>query len=367
MKVFHIITHFDVGGAERVAIDISSSKSDVDYHIVEVIRGNSAYTDMLLKELEEKDIKYHRALLPVLFHWHYICEKILACLFPFRFLLLWIRYKPDVVHCHTEMPDMGICLAMRMFPFIKVRVVRTIHNSKLWTGMGIIGPRVEKMMKSYNANIAISPRIQEMYNNVYGEKPPVIYNGIAPVHQKKYEGIKEGKVNICFAGRFEEQKGIAILCEIITLMKSDTRYHFHIFGAGRQQGMIDELRTLPNVSVNGSLYGISSYMSSFDYLIMPSLHEGLAILSLEASVNGLPVMINQCVGLVETVPETWPLSVSNNDIKEWLHLFNNVLPVIDTKMLRREAQAYVTERYSLERMQRSYEMIYKENKYNNGE
>ena len=41
IKVFHIITHFDLGGSERVAINICKSKnSQIEYHLFEVLRGH---------------------------------------------------------------------------------------------------------------------------------------------------------------------------------------------------------------------------------------------------------------------------------------------------------------------------------------
>ena len=37
-RIFHIISHFDMGGAERVALNIALSENpDFEYHIVEVV------------------------------------------------------------------------------------------------------------------------------------------------------------------------------------------------------------------------------------------------------------------------------------------------------------------------------------------
>ncbi|UVR28983.1 hypothetical protein NXW46_16100 [Bacteroides fragilis] len=63
LKVFHIISHFEVGGAERVAINIAKSKTpDIQYHLVEVVRGNSEFSVSLKKSLK-KTISYIIALL----------------------------------------------------------------------------------------------------------------------------------------------------------------------------------------------------------------------------------------------------------------------------------------------------------------
>lgn len=75
--VFQIITHLEMGGAERIAFNIAKSKSkEFEYHIVEVARGNSAYTKEMIKELESCNIQYHRSNIS--------SNKKAIILFPFR-------------------------------------------------------------------------------------------------------------------------------------------------------------------------------------------------------------------------------------------------------------------------------------------
>ena len=43
--VFHIITHLDAGGAERVAFNIAKSDNPaIEYHIVEVVHSSSEFS-----------------------------------------------------------------------------------------------------------------------------------------------------------------------------------------------------------------------------------------------------------------------------------------------------------------------------------
>lgn len=362
MKVFHIITHIDLGGAERVAINIAKGGAThgTESHVVEVIRGNSIMTESLIKEMKEHGIIVHRAPIPLFFHWHYILEKTLAWLFPFWFVWLWLRYKPDVIHTHTEIPDLGIFASTKLFPFIKPRIVRTIHNTLLWTGMECIGKRVENFMQSHNANVSISSSVQKSYKEKYHADTPIIYNGVEEHEQQPYPDIRQGKTNICFAGRFERQKGIDTLCEVAKSMQDNDMFVFHIFGEGSLQGRVDDLRGMPNVIVNPPLNGLSAYLSSFDYVFMPSLHEGLATLSIEASLAHTPVLANRAPGLTDTLPEEWPLMVENNDIRQWLHLFSDTLSTIDRTSVANAAQQYVRERFSINKMQEEYLKIYNE-------
>ncbi len=357
--IFHIISRLDVGGAERVAISIAKSSSpDCRHHIVELQRGHSVFTRQMIAELRENNIPLHRSWFPIYFHLHCYVDRMISILFPIRFLFLWLRYRPDVVHSHTEMPDMAVWLTFKMFPFMRLKVVRTIHNTCLWSGMEWTGLRVERFMQQRNANIAISPNVQAAYHERFGTLPPVIYNGVAPVSQRSYDGIVPGKVNILFAGRFEKQKGIATLCGIIKAMQADKRYHFHIFGAGREQEEIDSLRGLDNVTVRKPMHGIATVMASFDYLIMPSLHEGLSILAIEASMNGLPLLINRCAGLADTLPPDWLLAVNDNNMEEWLRLFRDILPNCDRETLVARAREYAMSRFSIRKMQCEYERFY---------
>ena len=54
MRIFHIITHFDIGGAERVAVNIAKSQTTgMEYHLVEVVRGNGEFSQAFIKGLHD--------------------------------------------------------------------------------------------------------------------------------------------------------------------------------------------------------------------------------------------------------------------------------------------------------------------------
>lgn len=60
VKVFHIISHIDIGGAEKVAYNIACSKEkDIEQHILEVTKGDSSYSMMFKNDMSKNNIKYH--------------------------------------------------------------------------------------------------------------------------------------------------------------------------------------------------------------------------------------------------------------------------------------------------------------------
>lgn len=361
-RVFHIISHFDVGGAERVALNIAKSRNaEIEYHIVEVVRANTPFTASFVSELQAMGVSYHRAYVPQI-SFHYVFERLAAMTFPLWFIFLFRKYRPQVIHCHTDIPDLAVYCFFKLFPRLlkDCTIVRTIHNTVLWVGMKRWGARVENFMQAQRANVAISSSVQQSYQQAYGEQPPIIHNGIAPVaEQKTYDRLRPGKVNILFAGRFEEQKGICHLIEIARRLKNDTRYFFHAVGDGRlKDDLIKGIGHLDNAEVRPPVFGLSAYLHGFDYLLMPSEHEGLALLPIEAGFAGVPTIINNCPGLKDTLPDDWPLKVEQNDMEGYMHLFCEVIPHADREELGRKARDFSSTHFSLEGMQQAYERLY---------
>jgi len=356
------VSHFDVGGAERVAVSIASSCTEgIEYHIVELYRAHSAFTRVFINELREREIIYHRCLIPEL-HFHYLVERLAAVLFPLWFLPLFLRHRPAAVHSHTEMPDLAVSWFFRLFPWLlrRCKVVRTIHNTRLWTGMKRTGRWVERFFVRHNANVAISVAVRDNYLNVYGQLAPIIYNGVAEVAQRPFDGLVRGRKNVLFAGRFEPQKGISTLIEVIKRMKDDGRYHFHLMGDGSLRALAErELSGLNCVTFHAPVNGLSAYLASFTCLLMPSKFEGLSILSIEAAMAGLPVVGNNCPGMYETMPPQWPLAVKDNDLEQYARIFSSVIPSSDMAQLGRTAHAFAAENFGVRRMQLHYETFYK--------
>lgn len=354
MRIFHIITHFDVGGAERVAVNIAQSKTmGIEYHLVEVVRGDGDFSGAFIKELEDTHIHYHRSCIRN--------NKMGILCFLFWFVCLALKWKPKVIHTHTEIPDLGIYLWHRMFGwmFPNIKYVRTIHNTELWNQWPKIGHEVEKFFLQKCANVAISESTQTCYKKIYGESPLIIFNGLRFCVQKKIGYIKEGKINILFAGRLEYQKGVDQLIQVVTALENNDKFHFHIVGDGSMKKKVyDTLKPLVTVSLYDKIFGLNQYIGSFDYLFMPSNHEGLALMPIEASLAHTPSIINNCPGLKDTLPKDWPLKVDNNNVDDFIKLILSLYKNESYKEYSDMAFRFAKENFSIEKMQSEYEKIY---------
>ena len=382
MRTFHLITHFSLGGAERVAANIAESQTPgMEYHVVEIMRGRTAYTPKFIAELKQAGVRCHRSWMPDV-SFHFLFERIAALLFPLRMLYIMLRWHPDVIHTHTETPDLALYVFSRLFPFMlrRVKIVRTIHNTRLWTGLPRTALWVETFFKSNNANIAISDSVRDSYADRFGEVPPIINNGVAEVEQKNYFNTSTLQhlntsnlntstpqhLNILFAGRLEPQKGVVVLCEVLKMLAGDARYHFTIAGDGSQRTLVEQ--TLADIASSGKplnaqlvppIFRLAGYMQSFDYLFMPSEFEGLSMLSMEASLNRLPVIANACPGLADMLPADWALLAHDNSIDDYRQIFNELLPTADHDALTQRAYDFAKDRFSVRTMQERYEARYK--------
>lgn len=359
--VFHIISSFGMGGAERVAMNIASSPSEgFEYHVVEVIRGRSAYTATFIDELRRRGIRYHRS--PVLVvSFHYVFERLAAFLFPLWFAVVCMKHRPQVIHSHTEVPDMAVHWLLRSLPWLfrRTKVVRTIHNTRLWMGLDGTGRSFERFVGRRGVNVAISPSVRDCYEKVYGRSPVVVYNGVPEVAQYSFPGIVPACWNVLFAGRFEPQKGVETLIEIVKSQSDNPRYHFFVVGDGSLRPTVErELGALDNVTLCPPMYGLGGHLAAFNLVLMPSEFEGLSIMAIEASLAAVPIACNSCAGLIDTLPQEWPLAVSGNNLDEWRRLFVDVIPTANLAKLGGEAQRYAREHFSLRQMQEGYERIY---------
>lgn len=350
--IFQIVTHFEMGGAERIAFNIAESENpNFEYHVVEVAKGNSAYTEEMIRELEEHGVLFHRSSV--------VNNKKAILFFPFRLKKLMETYRPSVIQTHTEIPDLSVFLFHKLFPWYHFKLVRTLHNTVLWNAWGKIGKMVEKYIQKEKANISNSLAVTKAYVENYGGTTdiPLIYNGFKSSKQKEYANIIDGKINILFAGRFVHQKGLPTLVDVIKKVDS-SKFFFHVAGVGPMEDYVNtELGQLDNVRITGPIANLSSYVGSFDFVFIPSIHEGLNSLSIEASMNGTPAIINDIDGLNETLPSDWPLKVQNNNIDSYLEIFSR-LDTCDRNGLKAEAFSFADSHFSIKKMQKEYEKLY---------
>jgi len=368
IKIFQLIRSIHLGGAEIVAFNLSeyckTIEDDFEFLIIELHRSDDEYSTNKKNELKSKDISFVSLGTK--------SKTISLLIGHFTLAYQILRRKPDIIHSHTDLPDLVLSNTKRLFSFFHIKfpvVVRTIHNTVLWPTHRRLGKFTEAAfvddwvvgvsvgaLESYKIlrhgnNLSISPHLQ------------IIYNGCNFPQKKEHPfNIISEKINVAFCGRFEEQKGIDILIERIKAINHRFKedFVFHIIGDGTYQNKVRHLSERnSNVLVYNSVPNIADKLYAFDFIIMPSRFEGLALVSIEASFSKVPVIVAFAKGLSETLPPDWSLQFQLENEQELMSVFDNIKNnKYDLIQLKNQAYAFATEKFSLSVMIESYSKLY---------
>ena len=367
MLVFQLITSIDLGGAENVAFSLCAlnKQERPGYKLVlfEIQKTSSAYARDKKEKLREAGIEYYSLGV----HNKYL-SLVIAPIVLFYHI---IRKKPSIVHSHTDLPDFVLAVALKLFFRHKFKIVRTIHNTELWPTHATLGRIAESSFKD-DTVIAVSESALAAYVKLrtrYNLKPSihqqVIFNGVkAPEKQEHPFRIDRNKINIAFAGRLELQKGVDIFIELVNKLSSrqSEAIAFHIIGDGMYKQAVTTLCSKYSCCrYYGVVSDLANKLVDFDYLMMPSRFEGLGLLSVEASMSGVPVIASKSPGLSETLPDEWPLWVDPLTAEGFLNILDNILDgKYDCKQLREQAYNYTREKFSSENMEKNYRDAYRD-------
>lgn len=373
MKIVHVISAFQNGGAEQVAINlvIGLSKKGHECCVVTITKP-SRYNDVgeeLKSRLRKHNVDF--------FEFGGTNFRLSALYCPFQLRYFFQKWHPDLVHSHTDIPDFMVSLATRFSTF---KIVRTIHNTVLWIPHQLMGWVCESGFQD-DLIVSISDGTSDAYDQLRlkyrlraSNHQAKIPNGIPHVvgeapstnHLDLIKRIRAEKPKhlFCFAGRLTLQKGFDILLDALEKMPRSYREKvgIHAFGDGKEREfylMRIKDKSLP-VIIHPPVAGVREIFPEFDAVIMPSRYEGFALVSLEALAGGVPVIGTRAPGLIETFPPEWPLTVpiENPDALSRL-IIKFIDGAFDIKQLKKTAKNW-GEQFTISRMVDAYENAYQD-------
>ena len=371
VKVFQLIRSIHLGGAEIVAFNLAEfcnnkSMPDFEFVVVELHQTGDAYSVEIKKNLKQKKIR--------IISLGGESKSVSLLLGPFILAYRILCERPDIIHSHTDLPDLMLSNTRRIFALLHLKfpkIVRTIHNTMLWPTHDKLGKYTERRLEN-DWVVGVSDGALEAYKNLrnkynLGCSPhqSIIHNGCAVPQRAAHPfNIDDKKINIAFCGRFENQKGIDVLIERITLINSrfDNDFLFHLIGSGSYQNEILKLsQTYSNVFVYDTVPNVADKLYAFDFLIMPSRFEGLVLISIEASFAKVPVIAAFAPGLSETLPADWPLNFQLEDEEALLNIIAKIKnQEFNLVALKDKAYSYVSNEFSHSAMVGSYSTLYLE-------
>lgn len=135
--------------------------------------------------------------------------------------------------------------------------------------------------------------------------------------------ITDGGKVMGFVGRLVKQKNPEYVLRVFAALPDREEWRLVLLGKGsereRLQVLARELGIEKFVFFGGEVPEVASYYSAFDVLLLPSLYEGLGMVTVEAGANGLPVVASNGVPEEANVVKNTTF-VDLGDIQRWVEI-----------------------------------------------
>lgn len=242
----------------------------------------------------------------------------------------------DVVHIHTSREFLflkDVLLAKVIKQIFHIPVVMTIHVGAMETVFNRIGwfkNRALSIMNKYiDKSIFLSKVMQEEFigSGLQNDHATVLYNFHNLAETTIPQRSESNTLQLLFVGMLNRDKGILELLTALSQMP-DLDYHLNVCGKLVDRSIEAELEDLKaklgdKVSFLGYVVGEdkTKLFHSSDMLILPSYHEGLPIVIMEALAAGCAIMSTKVGAIPEVLSDDncyWIEIASAEDIADKL-------------------------------------------------
>lgn len=236
----------------------------------------------------------------------------------------WLRAaRPDLLHVHAGIGWEGQELAEAAAD-TGIPVLRTEHLPFLLTDLD----QIEAHQASL-ANIAKLITVSDAAGRSFAqagippEKLTVIRNGIAPAvplqdrnAARQALGLSGNLPVFLSVGRLTPQKGHSTLLDAFSRL-DDSRAILLLAGEGVEYEALVDFARASGIAARLHFLGhrtdVPELMAAADFLVLPSLFEGLPLVLLEAMAAKLPVIATRATGSLEAVGEDHPFLAETGD------------------------------------------------------
>lgn len=355
MKILYVINTLDIGGAEKLLVDIIEKLDDLNYEIG-VYFLNLENTFLLNRLMNTKVCIYKSRISfysPV--HIYNIVKYV---------------KKYDIIHANLFPSLYWVALA-RVFLDSKVKLVYTEHSTYNKRRDKRFFAYVERFIYSrYDKIIAISPQVRESLISWVGlsQKIEMIENAIdvhkyrnSFSHNKTIFKIQNDSIVILMSARFTMAKDQATLIKAFALLKQNNVV-LVLVGEGPLKkdciALTSQLGLLDSVFFLGAREDIPPIIQMSDICVLSSHWEGFGLVAVEYMAAGKPVIASDVPGLNDVVRGAGILFEAGN-----VHdLFIKLQSLIVNADYRREVSRRCEKRsmqYDISRLVDSYVNLYK--------
>lgn len=359
--IVHLLSSFEMGGQERVALDLASDQVRAGYR-VSVLSMAPEPDGPLAVEFSAAGATVDRV------------PRHRAGVDPGLVVRLasWLRrHDADVMHTHNRMALIYGAPAGRL---ARAAVVHTKHGNNPKNGTRLIAGNLAGRL--VHAFVAVSPETADFARGrkeIDERRLSVITNGIelgrfhpdpeARARVRAELGIDADAWVVGTVGRVAVEKNQALFVRALAPLLGPGA-HLVIAGDGPLMPSLRELTTTLGVAAYVHLLGVRhdvpAILCALDVFVLSSLTEGLPLVVPEAMATSLPVVATAVGGLPTVIDEgvTGYLVPSQDEAT----LRERAAALKADRELGRtlgaRARSAAIERFSAERMQRDYQDLY---------
>jgi len=299
MRILHIITRGDLGGAQVVVLNLV--KNMPAQHELLVAAGETGY---LKNECEKLGIPFH--FVPGLVRNINPFSDLSALIHVVQLLR---RTRPDIVHCHTS--KAGI-IARMAAALVGIPAVFTAHTWSFDGGMSKIKSWLAACAERFAASISgpiitvsEANRQKALKHHVApADKIHRIWLGIPPAEVVQ-RNPGQDPVTIIMTARFVNQKDQSNL--IKALHDVTGNWVLKLIGDGPMLNACTELANSLGIANRIQFLGerndVTAQLDAADIFVLSTYWEGLPVSILEAMRAGLPVIASDVGGISEMVTD----------------------------------------------------------------
>ena len=349
MKILHIITNTELGGAQKVCIDLCRS-AVADGNTVAVASMDGGYLwSQLPNEVEQfKLINMVKPIKP---------KKDLKVFFELKKVVR--HFKPDVIHLHSS--KAGVLGRLVAFPHSH-RVVYTVHGfDSIRLKYRVFLPLEKRLQHICGAIVGVSDYDNKnLHNERITKNVSTVYNGIDEKSVLKADTfpVKTDKKIIMTIARISPQKRFQMFLDTAERL---SEYQFVWFGGSPEyttEELMNVYKVPENVVLLGDVPNASSYIHFCDLFVLFSNFEGLPMTIIEAMSQKKAVVASNVGGIYELVDATNGALIENDEnmaceaIKK---ILDN--PGIKASMEEKSYEKF-SNSFTLEKMWSGYKEIY---------
>lgn len=246
-----------------------------------------------------------------------------------------LKKRNSIIHTHGY--KMGI-IGRIVGWALGQAVVSTFHNGDPGEGKVKLYNWIDKTTSFLSSNICVS----EIIASQKIRSPSIIPNFVKKSSVVYWHNIK----TIAYIGRLSKEKAPEIFCQL----KSPVKHPLTVFGDGPMKDKL--VKCYPNIRFMGN-QNMQEHWHNIDLLVLPSRHEGLPMVVLEAMSQGIPVIATRAGALpdiIKTGVNGWLVNIDDvnaiqNAISHWYSM-----PSPDKVKLRDAAASTIRENYCVEKV-----------------